>query len=150
MSSELHPSVKLGIAIEEALSRVPSFDAASVRRNGDGYLIEARLSTSSRMTKMKRNFTQEYLLDSNLNLLQTSDLKVVPDDVKLSSTSPNGNLTVRLRALEGQDIPSRIIEVTSREEGVLAEIDVSDTHAAFLSGCKCGFHHHSARGAFGD
>ena len=134
MESPPSPAVARGLAVEDAVSKVPLFDSAIITRKEEVVTITAQLSSTSYLSKETRSFSQTYILNSESDLLHASSLHPIAEDLKFSSLSPTSRWTAHFRAKLGDNNPSRIIEILGCDDGVVFELDVTDTHADFLSG----------------
>lgn len=133
----MHPAVATAVAVEKALARLPAYGSAHVSTDAQGVsTITASLSTRSDVSKSTKNWEQSYSVDASGDLLHTSPLAAVSDQIASSALSPSGKWRVNLRAVDKseQTGEKRIVEVVSSEAGLLAEIDVTNTHSTFLGG----------------
>lgn len=133
----MDPRVTRALNVQEFLAQHPAVDSASISTRGDGsVLVKASLSTTSFKTNSKTNHTQSYILaqqDGSPEVIETS-MEPVFEGLKTSAEHSAGNWTVFFKEITVKDKKKRIIEIRDTEKGVYEEIDVTDTHAEFLSG----------------
>lgn len=136
-ATSMHPAAATAIAVEKALARLPTYGSAYITTDEHGVsTITASLSARSDLSKSTKKFEQSYSIDADGNILHTSQLVPVSDEVTASALSPSGKWRINLRSVEKneQTGAKRIVEIVSATNGIVAEVDVTDSHSTFLDG----------------
>lgn len=131
------PAVQRALDVEQTMARIPSFSSARILRNGEKVHVIADCSIRSDTTRRERRFTQTYSFIAQSDEIFTSELTPVPDEVKYSTATDDGQYKIVFRvATDKNGKTERVVELYSPQDGLVAEIDVTDKHADFLIGGK--------------
>lgn len=130
----MHPNLARGLAVERALARLPVYSDSTIRTSAQSGVSTVRAFLSSRSTELgaMRHLEQTVVVGPGLQPEVVYTGPLAP--MNLTTTSPDGHLTVHFRAIgKGKD-QQRVIEIIQSSSGVVAELNVTKDHSEVLSG----------------